>query len=119
MSSSPTVAATSTTTPSTLTVGTPSVVFSSAAAGIFQLSVDLNPLAAGDVLELRVRRITCAGGSKRVVYFKGFAGAQAADDMTVDTPPMATALTTSGAVEFELFQTAGTGRAVQWTVTQL
>lgn len=100
----------------TAVIGTEHTLLDVAVAGTFTLHVDLNAMAALDVLELRIYQIVLTGGTRRVCYFKGAYGAQSADDMIVISVPISNELTDAGSIRFTLKQTGGTGRAFPWKV---
>jgi hypothetical protein len=86
------------------------------AAGVYQLNVDLNAMAAGDVLELRVKRITLTGGTLRKEYLYTFYGAQPAEAVSFDGDVLGNELTDATALRFTLTQTFGTNRNYPWKV---
>ena len=86
-------------------------------AGTFQLSVDIGPLADGDVLELRAYRKLLASGTDRCIALGIFYGAQMTDFRNADSLFVANVQTSDAdAIEFTLKQTFGTGRSFPWTV---
>lgn len=87
-----------------------------AAAGTYTLHVDLNAMAAGDVLELRIYQMVLTGGTRRVAYFQRFEGAQPTDNQIAISVPISNELTDAGALRFTLKQTYGTGRSFPWKV---
>ena len=102
--------------------GSPTLVVGSAMTidvnetGVFDLVVDPVNLISGDVLEARVYKMTVASGTRRVIFFDAFYGAQPVFDIIKLTEPVSNALTDSGALRFELLQTFGTGRTVPWAI---
>lgn len=100
----------------TATISTEHTLFDSSAVGTYQLTVDAVNLAAGDTLELRVYRMVRTGGTRRVLYFASFTGAQVTDDMVKVSIPASVGITDSGAFRATLKQTAGTGRVFPWSV---
>jgi hypothetical protein len=78
-----------------------------------QLCVDLNAMATGDVVELRIKRKTLTGGTVRTMLLATFAHAQA--EPIVTSIPVA--LPFGG--DFTLLQTAGTGRSFPWSIETL
>jgi hypothetical protein len=80
--------------------------------GVFTFHVDKNLMQAGDIVEGRAYRMVLTGGTSRVVFVKVFLGAQDAEDMIFDSPPLGNNLTDGEALRFSLKQTAGTGRAL-------
>lgn len=93
-------------------------LYSTSGPGTFTFDVDANPLATGDVLELRVYKMVLSGGTSRVCYLTRYFDAQPVDDQIKVSVPVSTPLSSSGALEFTIKQTNGTGRAVPWSVNQ-
>jgi hypothetical protein len=93
-------------------------------SGQFQLALDLNALAAGDVLEVRAYAMGIAGGTSRVVKVWTFYGAQPADALIQFFPQnsdgvpewMANSLTDTNALRFSINQTFGSSRSIPWRV---
>lgn len=110
-----TAQATGTKTP---TVGTtPDLLANVAVAGTFTLHVDLNALAAGDVVYLSIKMMVLTGGTARYVYDTGpIVGAQPTKDLIRVSVPVSTELTDATALVFELNQTKGTARAFPWKI---
>ena len=100
----------------TATVTTEHTLADVATAGTYTLHVDMNAMAAGDVVELRIYQIVLTGGTRRVAYCQRFAGAQPADDKIAVSVPISNELTDAGSIRFTLKQTFGTGRAFPWKV---
>jgi hypothetical protein len=96
--------------------GTPQTLLDVAVAGTFTLHVDMNLLAAGDVIELRIYQIVLTGGTRRVAYLARYADAQPADDLIKISVPISNELTDAGSLRFEITQPAGTARALPWKV---
>jgi hypothetical protein len=90
-----------------------------AIAGVFQLSVDKFPSAAGDVTELRIYDMVLTAGTRRVAYFVRFFDVQTTDDMIAISVPIANDLTDAGSLRFTLKQTLGTAKNWPWKVTRL
>lgn len=103
----------------TATVGTEHTLDDVAVAGSFQLMVDMVNMVAGDLVELRVYRIVLTGGTRRVVYFERFGGAQPTDDMIKESLPVSNELTDAGSLRFTLKQVQGTSRTYPWKVLQI
>jgi hypothetical protein len=80
--------------------------------------MDLNDMAAGDVIEVRAYKMALTGGTQRVLYFTAYYGAQAAHElMAIPFPEIANELTDSNAVRFSIKQTFGTaGVSIPWAV---
>ncbi len=100
----------------TTTVTTEHTLLDVAVAGTFTLHVDLQPILAGDVVELRIYQIVLTGGTRRVAYLARYAGAQSADDLIKISVPISNELTDSGSLRFTLKQTFGTTRDLPWKV---
>lgn len=77
------------------------------------LSVDMNALAAGDVVELRIKAKVTSGGTERLAYLAVFAGPITEPTVFSVPVPMVRGGT------FSLKQTAGTGRSFPWEVLTL
>lgn len=77
------------------------------------LSVDLSAMVAGDVTVLKIKAKVLTGGTIRTVYTATYTGAQS--DPVVYSVPVPSLF---GAT-FTLTQTAGTGRAYDWSVLTL
>lgn len=84
-------------------------------AGTYVLSLNLNPLAAGDVIEARAYVKVLTGSTERVLYFDVWADAQPTDDQVKFLVPIPTLFS----CKFTLKQTAGTGRSIEWNAIAL
>lgn len=95
------------------TIGTEHTLTTSAAAATHVLLVDLNNLALGDTVELRVKTKVLTGGTTNAVYTSTFSHNQA--------NPVVQAIPVPSMFSFEasLKQTAGTGRSFPWSVLTL
>ena len=100
----------------TATVTTEHSLSTATVAGVFQLEVDLSAMVAGDITELRAYKIVLAGGTKRLIFFEAFYGAQPANSVTKTSVPLSNELTDANSLELSLKQTFGTGRAYPWKV---
>lgn len=102
----------------TCTVGTEHFLTSPNVVGVFELLLDLNAMANGDVLEARAYKMVLTGGTSRVVLFDVFCDAQPADRKVVFafSEPVSNELTDTNAVRFSIKQTRGTGRDIPWKV---
>lgn len=98
------------------TVTTEHTLLDVAVAGVFTLHVDTVNMQAGDVLELRVYEMLLTGGTRRVLYFGSWGGAQPADDLIKVSGLVSNELTDSGSLRFTLKQTFGTSRDFPWKV---
>lgn len=95
---------------------TPDVLASVNVAGTFTLHVDLNVMAAGDIVELRILQMVLTGGTARVAYYQRFDGAQPADGKIAISVPISNELTDSTALQFTLCQTKGSTHAYPWKI---
>lgn len=99
----------------TATVGTEHVLGTAddATDGVFQLVVDMSALAAGDRVEFAVREKAISTGTQRRLVIGAFSG------------PVADPLYVSDSIillhgwDFTLKQTAGTGRAFDWSIRKV
>lgn len=85
-------------------------------AGTYTLHVDLNLMADGDTLELRIYQMVLTGGTRRVAYIDSWNDEQPADNKIAVSVPISNELTDSGSLRFTLKQTAGTSRDFPWKV---
>ncbi len=97
-------------------VGTEESLSTVNVAGTFTLHVDTVNMAAGDILELRIKQMVLTGGTARVAYYARFDGAQPTDDLIKISVPISNELTDTGALDFRLNQSKGTARAFPWKV---
>jgi hypothetical protein len=97
----------------TATISTEHSLATPTSAKTRQLVVDLNAMATGDIVELRIKRKVRNSDTIRTMLLATFAHAQA--EPIVTSIPVASA---EGAT-FTLTQTAGTGRAFPWAVETL
>lgn len=75
----------------------------------YVLVVDANAMAAGDILELRLKTIALAAGAERQAYYAVYSGAQSVDPIKYSIPVPADI-----SCKATLKQTAGTGRSFPW-----
>lgn len=74
------------------------------------LAVDLNALAAGDIVELRLKTKVLSGGTSRLAWYKAYANAQGVPNVySIPIPANIEVVAT-------LKQTAGTGRSFPWAL---
>jgi hypothetical protein len=97
-------------------VGTESTVDQVNIGGVFSFHVDLNAMAAGDIVELRAYQMVLSGGSSRVLLYQAYYGVQPTDDLVKMSFPIGNDLTDSTALQFSIKQTFGTSRSVPWKV---
>ncbi len=100
----------------TCTIGTEHFLTSPNVAGVFELLLDLNALANGDVLEMRAYKMVLTGGTERVVLQDTVFDAQSADNRIWLSEPVSNELTDTNAVRFSIKQIRGTGRSIPWKV---
>jgi len=98
----------------TATIGTEHFLANVDQAGVFILEVDVNALAAGDIVELRVYRMVLAGGTARLESVYTFMGVQ--EILVKRAIPISNDHNDAQALRFSLKQTFGTGRAFPWKV---
>jgi hypothetical protein len=97
----------------TCVIGTTHTLSTPTAGKTYVLMLDLNALAAGDVLNVILQAKALTGGTMRNVYTLVLAGPQA-DPVFMSVPIPAPIGT-----QFQILQSAGTGRAVPWSVVSL
>src|SRR5688572_24302055 len=96
------------------TITTEYILGTVAIPGNFSFVIDRNLMAAGDVLEVYVRQMVLAGGAKREIWRQHFHGVAPTWALIADTPWFPNELVDSGALEFCVKQSFGTGRAMPW-----
>lgn len=96
--------------PSALTLDTPSTLSTQTTAGTYILRLDLDNLAAGDVLICRIKTKVVSGGTSRVEHEVAYAHAQSEKHAISDPIPVV------HEIVCELEQTDGTGRVVPWSL---
>ena len=113
-----TIAAFGTPTSQTASIGTEHFLANVNEAGVYTFHVDMNALAAGDYLELRIYQIVLTGGTARVVYLETFQGGDIAvrEEKIFISVPISNELTDTNSLRFSLKQTLGTGRSFPWKV---
>lgn len=99
----------------TATINTEHSLFSTNVVGTYVCTVDTTNMADGDVLELRAKQIVKTGGSQRQEV-QTYMDAQPVGWRVKISLPYTNGLTDTGALEFTLKQTKGTGRAFDWKV---
>lgn len=81
--------------------------------------MDLNALAAGDVLEVYLYRIILHSGTSRVESLLGrFIGVQPALALIASWSGIGNDLTDTNSLQFGIAQLEGTARALPWKVLQ-
>lgn len=96
--------------PAALTLDTPSTLVTETTAGVYQLIIDTNNMAAGDVLVVRSKLKVVSGGTSRLFEEEVLAGITSSKAWS--TEPIAIAWE----IIYELEQTDGTGRIIPWSV---
>lgn len=97
----------------TATISTEHTLATITADGTYQLQVDCNAMALGDITELRAKLKVRSTGTTRLLYVHRLAHVQSPP--VVVTVPVAS----TNELVFTLTQTAGTGRAFPWEIVQL
>ena len=78
--------------------------------GVYQLFLELNNLAAGDIYQIKVYERISSGGTARVVYIDNVTG-------PLDSPMYASpTLILLHGWEFSLVKISGTDRAIAWSI---
>jgi len=81
--------------------------------GIYQLVVDLANMAAGDILELRIKEKPISTGTQRTAWTQTFSHAQS------DPLFMSPTVILLHGWDMTLKQTAGTGRSFPWSIRKV
>lgn len=102
-----------------LTVTTEHTVEQTNTAGVFVFEVDLNAMADGDVVELRIYKMILTSGTSRVLHVTVYYGAQPTDDKIKTSVPVANELTDATALQFSIKQTFGTTFNAPWKVLKV
>ncbi len=97
----------------TATISTEHTLATETAASVYILAVNLTNMVSGDVTTLRVKPKVLTGGSNTLAFEATFTGAQGVDVVYSEPVP-----SVHSAV-FTLQQTAGTGRAYEWSVIEV
>ncbi len=100
----------------TATVTTEHTLRDVAAAGLYQLVVDLGAMVAGDVVELRCKEALLTSGTLREIIIGIFYGAQPTHAKMAISPWLSNINTDSASLRFTLKQTFGTSRDFPWQV---
>lgn len=102
---------------STLTLNTPVDILDTTTVGFYEAWLDLNALAADDILVFRVSRKVRTGGTTRVhneIYMFGTSYAAGNPKNVVFTPYSCV----GWQLKFSIEQTAGTGRSIPYEVNR-
>lgn len=102
----------------TCVIGTEHTLDTITQEGVFIFEIDTAAMAAGDILEIRIKNAILASGTVRVVHYAMFAGAQLADDVIKTSVPFTNDAVTPGP-QVSIKQLTGTGRAFPWVVRKL
>ena len=84
--------------------------------GRFRLTIDKNAMVAGDVLELRVYKMTITAGTSRPFWLDAVYGVPATNDQLMFSPWIENVLTDTNALRFSITQSFGTSRTFPYTV---
>ena len=95
------------------TVTTEHSLYSTTTAGVYELTIDVNAMVAGDELEYYVKEKTLSGSTARTVFFDACSGAQ------IQTIRKTAWISVVHYAEFLIKQTAGTGRSFDWSVRRV
>lgn len=98
--------------PAALVLDTPTNLVTETTPGVYQLFLDSNALAAGDILVVRSKIKVTSGGTARTLEQKVLGGITS--DKAWCTDPVMVA----HEVIYELEQTDGTGRSIPWSVVR-
>ncbi len=79
-------------------------------AGVYELALDLNTLASGDVVEVRVYTKTRSASTARLLMSVPFANAQGTPNFV--TVPIGS----PHSVEFKAIQPTGTARTIEYSI---
>jgi hypothetical protein len=99
----------------TATDGTEQTLSTLTTNKIFQFFIDLNAMAAGDAIEVRLKTKVLNGGTTRVVYKDEFRDEQSADNKIAHSIPVAS----DQEYVVTLKRIAGTDRSYPWKVLSL
>lgn len=97
----------------TATIGTTHTLATPTAGKTYVLHLDLTNMAAGDFLEVYLSEKVLSGSTQKGVSQANFAGAQ------IEAVYMSIPIPSANGCQFQLKQTAGTGRAYDWSVQSL
>lgn len=93
------------------TIGTEHTLDTETTNGTFQLTVDMDPMVNGDVVEVRIYKTI--NSVERLVWSLGYNHLQG--EVIKEFPPISSTVS----CRFTIKQTAGTGRTFAWTLTAL
>lgn len=81
-------------------------------AGTYVFEVDLNLMAAADIVVLRAYIMNNTAGTARIAYEMRYYDAQPTNEQISVSPPVSNELTDAQSLRFSITQSAGTGRAI-------
>lgn len=81
--------------------------------GVFQFSIALNALVAGETVDARLQVKDAASGTLRTVWQVSFTGAQAVPGW------VSKAIALMNDWDFSMRQRTGTGRAIKWSIVKV
>lgn len=96
------------------TIGTTHTLYTTAAAGIYVLAVDVAAMGPGDFCDLIVSATVLGGGTIRDYVTGEINGAQVVEQIWESVP-----IVSDVGADFKLLQHAGTGRSFPWKVMLL
>ncbi len=99
----------------TATIGTTHALASVTSQGVYALRLDVGALAAGDTLVVTRLEQVGSSGTLRATGTTTLTGVQAEGVVKSDTPDF---IGSGGRIDYEIKQTAGTGRAFPWEVVK-
>jgi hypothetical protein len=99
----------------TAVIGTEHSLATPTTSGVYVFSVDLANLAAGDILELRLKKKVLTAGTIHVAYLGTVQDAPSTDDQVIISVPIPCPF----GCTVTLKQVAGTGRAFDWSLETL
>lgn len=94
-------------------IGTEHILDSPTTNATYELDIDLTPLAAADIIEVRAYNKTLTGSTLRQVWLGVFANPQV--NAGKKSPPMAVLF----GAKFTIKQTAGSPRTFDWSVNRI
>ena len=84
--------------------------------GVFDAGIDLGNMVAGDIVEIRLFEKMLAGGTLRRTYYAKYVGVADDEPNFKSQVLYIPAVTVKKEWKLTLKQTAGTGRAFDWTI---
>jgi hypothetical protein len=102
----------------TAVIGTEHTLATIAGPGVYVANVDLSAMAAGDVVELRIKKPVLSAGTARAQFYAMYTDAQPADDILKTSVPFLVDAIAGGCV-VTLKQTTGTGRSFPYSILKM